>query len=50
MGREVKRLVKAEKGRESRGVEAGHEHVESGGKGQGHKAVGIRRQETKRKL
>ena len=35
MGRGVKRVVEAEKGREgeSREVEAGHGHVERGGKG-----------------
>ena len=33
MGKGIKRVVEAEKGRESREVEAGHEHVERGGKG-----------------
>ena len=39
MGRGVKRVVEAEKGRErkSREVEAGHEHVERGGREWGRK-------------
>lgn len=32
MGREVKRVVEGEEGRESREVEAGHEHVEGDGR------------------
>jgi hypothetical protein len=35
MGRGVKSVVEAEKGREREKVDAGHDHVERGGKGMG---------------
>jgi hypothetical protein len=49
MGRGVKRVVGAEKGRESREVEADHEHVERGGKGMGKDKGTEQKQEEKSK-
>jgi hypothetical protein len=50
MGRGVKREVETEKGRESRGVEAGHEHVERERDwGMGREGEGWRRQSGSKK-
>jgi hypothetical protein len=45
MGRGVKRVAEAEKGRENREVEAGHDHVVRGGK-----RGGIREQERETRV